>query len=307
MKKSLQLTILILIATVMFAGVMALSRPISLAKSLPKAQTVMHLVQNTLPPLAPTITPNPTPFPFVVAFDDQIQNHILHPAPLPGLVKFSQPPKGALALSTKNILTTTPSPQQGFDPVWPVEGAYRVSVLDYYTNGTPHGAYHDFVGMDIDHGGKTQDNDRRNILAVENGTVIKIVSDCTHEYPKTVSCGCNQGYGNEVQILHDNGVISVYMHFQTGSITAHLGDRVMRGQSIGKMGNTGLAYGTTGIHLHFELMTKDEGIYPLETYLSNQLYQKKITIDAACILPQSHYFMMIQQDYLPRGNAYIHK
>ena len=58
--------------------------------------------------------------------------------------------------------------------------------------------------------------------------------------------GWNAGAGNNVSILHPNGVVTVYYHLQT--ILVKPGQEVLPGDQIGTMGKTGI---TTGCHLHF--------------------------------------------------------
>ncbi len=58
--------------------------------------------------------------------------------------------------------------------------------------------------------------------------------------------GWNAGAGNNVSILHLNGVVTVYYHLQT--ILVEPGQVVSAGDQIGIIGNTGI---TTGCHLHF--------------------------------------------------------
>jgi murein DD-endopeptidase MepM/ murein hydrolase activator NlpD len=77
------------------------------------------------------------------------------------------------------------------------------------------------------------------IYAAEDGTVIR--SDT----------GWNGGYGNVVEVDHGNGLVTLYGHNK--ELYVKEGDRVQRGQSIAWMGNTGLVYGATGIHVHFEV------------------------------------------------------
>lgn len=56
---------------------------------------------------------------------------------------------------------------------------------------------------------------------------------------------------NEVLVLHADGTIGVYAHLTTDGATASFGDRVRRGQVIGRSGNSGYSRGP---HLHFVLL-----------------------------------------------------
>ena len=72
------------------------------------------------------------------------------------------------------------------------------------------------------------------ILAVEDGTVI--------------SAGPASGFGMWVRLLHNDGTITVYGHID--SATVSVGQHVMAGDEIAKMGNRGFS---TGQHCHFEV------------------------------------------------------
>lgn len=67
------------------------------------------------------------------------------------------------------------------------------------------------------------------------------------------------GYGNYVVIDHENGYQTAYGH--CASMNVSVGDRVVKGEVIAKMGNTGR---TSGTHLHFEVRYNGEFVNPLE-------------------------------------------
>ena len=56
--------------------------------------------------------------------------------------------------------------------------------------------------------------------------------------------------GNYVEIAHENGYYSRYLHMVSLSTYVHVGEHVKMGQTIGDMGCSGTCYGT---HLHFEI------------------------------------------------------
>ena len=66
--------------------------------------------------------------------------------------------------------------------------------------------------------------------------------------------GWNGGYGNVIEIDHGNELITLYAH--NSDLHVGVGDHVQRGQKIADMGNTGLVYGPTGIHTHFEVQLR---------------------------------------------------
>jgi LysM repeat protein len=68
----------------------------------------------------------------------------------------------------------------------------------------------------------------------------------------------NQFYGNAVEIVHDNGLITVYGH--TSKNLVKEGQRVTAGQSIALVGSTGRS---TGPHLHFEVRIDDRAVDPM--------------------------------------------
>ncbi len=76
--------------------------------------------------------------------------------------------------------------------------------------------------------------------------------------------GWNYGYGNYIIIDHGNKIKTLYGHNNIRKVK--VGDRVVQGQIISLMGNTGNVRGRTGIHLHFELRINGKKVNPL-TYI----------------------------------------
>ncbi len=91
-------------------------------------------------------------------------------------------------------------------------------------------------------------NPNESVLATLDGTVI--LSTYT----------ADTGYVIEVQ--HNQDFISVYKH--CGSLLKQAGDKVIAGEAIALVGNTGQL--TTGPHLHFELWHKGRAVNP-EKYI----------------------------------------
>ena len=75
---------------------------------------------------------------------------------------------------------------------------------------------------------------------------------------EVIFTGWFYGYGNLIRILHDNDHLTYYAHLS--SIDVSVGDRVYRGQFIGRMGMTGFA---SGNHLHFEIRIDGVPVDPM--------------------------------------------
>ncbi|MGC4029613.1 MAG: M23 family metallopeptidase [Steroidobacteraceae bacterium] len=65
--------------------------------------------------------------------------------------------------------------------------------------------------------------------------------------------GVKGGYGNVVEIEHQNQVVTRYGHLSRFAKSVNSGSRVDQGEVIGYVGMTGLA---TGPHLHFEYVQR---------------------------------------------------
>jgi len=72
----------------------------------------------------------------------------------------------------------------------------------------------------------------------------------------------SKGYGNTIEIVHENGLVTRYAHLSAFSVKR--GDVICKGKVIGKIGTTGNA---TGPHLHFEIIENKKKVNPLEYLL----------------------------------------
>jgi hypothetical protein len=90
------------------------------------------------------------------------------------------------------------------------------------------------------------------LLAVADGTVVKVVSDMPDIVPGVPPTGLkiNEYPGNVVIIGIGDRVYASYAHMMRASATVKVGDKVSKGQVIGRLGNSG---NTFAPHLHFQL------------------------------------------------------
>lgn len=102
------------------------------------------------------------------------------------------------------------------------------------------------------------------VYATGDGTVIK--------------AGWESGYGNLIQVDHGFGYVTWYAHLSKCQV--RVGQKVVRGEVIGEVGNTGKS---TGPHLHYEVHVKGKVQNPVNYYfmdLSAEDYDKMIQIAA---------------------------
>lgn len=134
-----------------------------------------------------------------------------------GEVNMNLPKKGVFVLPARGVFTS------GFGPRW---GRQHRGIDIAAPEGTP-------------------------MYAAAGGTVIKAINTC----PKDGFIGnkCGGGFGNQVIIDHGpilggGTVVTIYAH--ASSVLVRLGDKVVAGQKIALMGDSG---SSTGSHLHFEI------------------------------------------------------
>lgn len=105
--------------------------------------------------------------------------------------------------------------------IWPING----TITTYFGQYIWYGVHR---GLDISRGGGTR------VIAADGGVVVQ--------------AGWNGGYGISVTIAHNNGLYTLYGHFQ--GLLVSPGQTVYQGQAIGIEGSTG---NSTGPHVHFEV------------------------------------------------------
>ena len=99
------------------------------------------------------------------------------------------------------------------------------------------------------------------IIATGNGKVIRVENK-------------KYGYGKNVIIDHGYGFSTLYAHMFTTNV--EVGDVVMKGQEIGKVGSTGTS---TAPHLHYEVRVNGKAINPIDYVLDGLTpseYQKLV-------------------------------
>lgn len=101
---------------------------------------------------------------------------------------------------------------------------------------------HDGIDISADEG--------TEVKSIEKGVVDSIQNDSF--------------YGTTIQIEHKSGYRSVYCNLDE-NVYVSVGDSVIKGQKIGKVGNTSIGEYLDDPHLHFMLYLNDESINP--TYI----------------------------------------
>jgi murein DD-endopeptidase MepM/ murein hydrolase activator NlpD len=119
---------------------------------------------------------------------------------------------------------------------WPVSGSVTSGFGP--RNHPIHGGSRMHAGVDI---------------SAPSGAPIKAGDDGV-----VVMAGSNGGYGNWTLVDHGSGLATGYAH--QSSIGVSVGQRVGRGEVIGRVGSTGAS---TGPHLHFEVRVNGNPVNPM--------------------------------------------
>ena len=89
------------------------------------------------------------------------------------------------------------------------------------------------------------------VIAAGSGVVIDTRNDLPENIPPHPLANLNvqNVLGNHVTEALGGGRYAAYTHLQPGSVVVHVGQRVHRGELLGRVGNTG---SSTAPHLHFQ-------------------------------------------------------
>ncbi|NLL92499.1 MAG: M23 family metallopeptidase [Ruminococcaceae bacterium] len=107
------------------------------------------------------------------------------------------------------------------------------------------------LGWNSSHGGPYHD-----IIAIAGGVVVATTEGYNCTWPDYKS------YGNYVYIDHGNGITAMYAHLKRGSVAVKRGQRVVEGQKLGQMGNSGWCI-RCAVHLHFEIRKNGNKVDPI--------------------------------------------
>lgn len=203
--------------------------------------------ENTATP-EPTVTPTATP--------EVTATPMAEPTATPEPSAAASPtPSAAPSASPAAKPTPTPSPQPVVNPV-----KLEHDVLDnvdkdcIYLFPVPnsseitqeYSAEHKAIDIAASSGSP--------VYAAEDGTVSYVqIWDGSYDTTGMMS------YGHMVEIRHADGNTTLYAHLS--EINVQQGEKVVRGQRIGRVGSTGNA---TGPHLHFEVITSEGKADPAE-------------------------------------------
>ncbi|MFZ2957660.1 MAG: M23 family metallopeptidase [Candidatus Ozemobacteraceae bacterium] len=95
------------------------------------------------------------------------------------------------------------------------------------------------------------------VIAVAEGTVAYVRTGCPQSSLFSSNTSLREagaGWGNHVVLYHGNGIYTRYAHLIPGTIKAKPGERVIPGDILGEMGNSGRS---DVRHLHFEIGFKN--------------------------------------------------
>ena len=124
--------------------------------------------------------------------------------------------------------------------------------------------------------------------AAKRGNPIRVTGDGVIE-----SVGWKGGYGRTVVVRHGGDITTLYAHMEKYNSTLAIGSKVTQGQTIGYVGDSGLA---TAPHLHYEFRVGDKRTDPLKVSLPSALpLSQRLLAD----------FQKLRIQYLEASNALL--
>ena len=152
------------------------------------------------------------------------------------------------------------------------------------------------------------------ILAVADATVAVVVDRYADQIPNAPRpVGLTEASGNHVLLDLGRGRFAEYAHLKPGSITVRVGQRVTKGQVMGRTGNSG---SSSGPHLHFQVMSAPSAVdsdglpYAFESFvLAGRVPPLDEAVTAAALrgepLPVSGGILGPHRDQLPLGRDVV--
>ena len=125
--------------------------------------------------------------------------------------------------------------------------------------------------------------------AAPTGTPVRAVADAVVEF-----VGRQGGYGNLIILKHKSHYSTAYGHLNKFASNIRKGARVNQGETIGFVGQTGLA---TGPHLHYEFRVKGQQVNPATVALpiANPLEASQLTQFKSATAPLHSYLELTKQ------------
>jgi hypothetical protein len=159
----------------------------------------------------------------------------------------------------------------------PLRGGRWVAIIGAHRRAMQplNGALHNGQRFAIDFGALLDDGNRTHVgdpdlntsffnygqpvLAVAAAKVVAAVDRYPNQRPppNKIPVSAAAANGNHVILRLAKGVFAFYAHLGPGSVRVDRGDRVRRGQVVGKLGNSG---NSSGPHLHFQLMNRPSSL-----------------------------------------------
>lgn len=208
------------------------------------------------PTQEPTPTPESTATPAPTAEPTAAPTVTPEVTATPTAVPTSTPEPSAVPSASPVVMPTpTPSPQPVVNPVKlehdvldnaETDCIYLFPVPNSSEITQEYSAEHKAIDIAASNGSP--------VYAAEDGTVSYVqIWDGSYDTTGMMS------YGHMVEIRHADGNTTLYAHLS--EINVQQGEKVVRGQRIGRVGSTGNA---TGPHLHFEVITSEGKADPAE-------------------------------------------